>query len=715
MANTYFKYAERNAENRINWADVGKDMTDMLADEARVRGEKKAAIETDFREFGKTLAESPMGKSEGFNEFTTDYADSAQEYSLMVNNMLKSGDLKLRDYNNIQANLKQGTSEAFSIAEDYNKAYEGMLERGEIDPATGLPSAQLLEQYVLGTVQGFGNYSDHRLWINPTTGKVSLASTRTDEETGEVTMDRDTGSFIAVNALRNRTRAQYDTYDLNKINAARVDTLGTTINAVMRGGVKTREKALENASVRQVLDDFADATVAIPTNVSSILTNSLGTNPANGRLYAFTDSPADAAADENLILVMDNPLQKSAGLPMPAYLDSPEKLTEYLNENFEDLSYTDDEGNDISHADAVAQIVENNKKQVDVARATTKTSLVSMLDDKETTMAEFNNRKYNDERRGDAQTSIDAATNIGYLFNGTEDQANGALRFLEGLNPDVKRIELEGDMVVLYEEDAKGNLVPLESYPKGDNIDNFVEGLLSRLVPGSENVAEALEKSKLDREKEKTSNTSAAGRKKNTVKAIPLFDEKMDPDADFSDTPSDIFNEEFGLGFTGSGEDRVERTEVDGYEAQTNAEASFLSKVGIPNAVVVAVYEDDIQDYIDYGDGYNAGALSNDNSVTQLFIPDVMTMPLMIPDGTTAQQFEAINRKILEAARNGDLLTPNDFKTMVDEWAQYNNEKMAKDYLGIEWSNGDGPQPLTDGQVDAAVTARVTTDTSSYN
>tara|TARA_R110000796_G_scaffold252093_1_gene385111 strand:+ start:406 stop:2553 length:2148 start_codon:yes stop_codon:yes gene_type:complete len=715
MANTYFKYAERNAENRINWADVGKDMTDMLADEARVRGEKKAAIETDFREFGKTLAESPMGKSEGFNEFTTDYADSAQEYSLMVNNMLKSGDLKLRDYNNIQANLKQGTSEAFSIAEDYNKAYEGMLERGEIDPATGLPSAQLLEQYVLGTVQGFGNYSDHRLWINPTTGKVSLASTRTDEETGEVTMDRDTGSFIAVNALRNRTRAQYDTYDLNKINAARVDTLGTTINAVMRGGVKTREKALENASVRQVLDDFADATVAIPTNVSSILTNSLGTNPANGRLYAFTDSPADAAADENLILVMDNPLQKSAGLPMPAYLDSPEKLTEYLNENFEDLSYTDDEGNDVSHADAVAQIVENNKKQVDVARATTKTSLVSMLDDKETTMAEFNNRKYNDERRGDAQTSIDAATNIGYLFNGTEDQANGALRFLEGLNPDVKRIELEGDMVVLYEEDAKGNLVPLESYPKGDNIDNFVEGLLSRLVPGSENVAEALEKSKLDREKEKTSNTSAAGRKKNTVKAIPLFDEKMDPDADFSDTPSDIFNEEFGLGFTGSGEDRVERTEVDGYEAQTNAEASFLSKVGIPNAVVVAVYEDDIQDYIDYGDGYNAGALSNDNSVTQLFIPDVMTMPLMIPDGTTAQQFEAINRKILEAARNGDLLTPNDFKTMVDEWAQYNNEKMAKDYLGIEWSNGDGPQPLTDGQVDAAVTARVTTDTSSYN
>ena len=388
MANTYFKYAERNAENRINWADVGKDMTDMLADEARVREEKKAAIETDFRDFSKTLADSPMGESQGFNEFTTDYADSAQEYSLMVNNMLKSGDLKLREYNNIQANLKQGTAEAFSIATDYNTAYKGMLERGEIDPETGLPAAQLLEQYVLGTVQGFGNYSDHRLWINPTTGKVSLATTQTDKE-GNVTMNRDTGSFIAVNALRNRTRAQYDIYDLNKINKGRVNTLGTTIDAVMSDGVKTRENALKNASVVAVLDDFADATVAIPTNVSSILTNSLGTNPNTGERYAFTDNPADAALDENLILIMDNPLQQSAGLPMPAYLDSPEKLTEYLNENFEDLSYTDDEGNNVSHSQAVAQIVENNTKQVDAARDATKTSLVSMLDRKETTMAEF--------------------------------------------------------------------------------------------------------------------------------------------------------------------------------------------------------------------------------------------------------------------------------------------------------------------------------------
>ena len=712
MANTYFKYAERNAENRINWADVGKDMTDMLADEARVREEKKAAIETDFRDFSKTLADSPMGESQGFNEFTTDYADSAQEYSLMVNNMLKSGDMKLREYNNIQANLKQGTAEAFSIAEDYNKAYKGMLERGEINPETGLPSSQLLEQYVLGTVQGFGNYSDHRLWINPTTGKVSLATTQTDKE-GNVTMNRDTGSFIAVNALRNRTRAQYDIYDLNKVNAARVDTLGTTVDAVMSGGVKDITNALKNASVVAVLDDFADATVAIPTNVSSILTNSLGTNPNTGERYAFTDNPADAALDENLILIMDNPLQQSAGLPMPAYLDSPEQLTEYLNENFEDLSYTDDEGNNVSHSQAVAQIVENNTKQVDAAKTAVKTSLTSMLDRKETTTAEFNNEKQRVERGQALKKTEQAVTNIADLYYGTEDQFNAALGFLQGLNPSVSRIYVDPTSpqdVMVEMKDNKGNITALEAFEKGDSVEQFVKSIVSTLVPNAIDVEKALANSGIREDgRTMTSFTGASGESRTpVVKTIPLFDEKLDAEDEYSDTPSNIFDEEFGIGFTGSGDDAVARTEVDGYEAQTNAEASFLSRVGITNAEVVGIYEDDIDEYI-------VGGNANDNSVIQLFIPGIMTMPLMIPDGTSAEQFELINRKILDAVRDGDLLTPNDFKTMVDEWSQYNNSKMADGYLGIEWNNGDGPQPLTNAQVNAAVTAPVTTDTSSYN
>ncbi len=680
MANTYFKYAERNAENRINWADVGKDMTDMLADEARVREEKKAAIETDFRDFSKTLADSPMGESQGFNEFTTDYADSAQEYSLMVNNMLKSGDMKLREYNNIQANLKQGTAEAFSIAEDYNKAYKGMLERGEINPETGLPSSQLLEQYVLGTVQGFGNYSDHRLWINPTTGKVSLATTQTDKE-GNVTMNRDTGSFIAVNALRNRTRAQYDIYDLNKVNAARVDTLGTTVDAVMSGGVKTVEDALRNENVVEVLDDFADSTVAIPTNVSSILTNSLGTNPNTGERYAFTDNPADAALDENLILIMDNPLQQSAGLPMPAYLDSPEQLTEYLNENFEDLT-----------EEQVKQIVENNTKQVDAAKTAVKTSLTSMLDRKETTTAEYNNEKQRVERGQALKKTEQAVTNIADLYYGTEDQFNAALGFLQGLNPSVSRIYVDPASpqdVMVEMKDNKGNITALEAFEKGDSVEQFVTSIVSTLVPNAIDVEKALANSGIREDgRTMTSFTGASGESRTrSITQIPNFDDPLPNDeSDYPRLVSDVHSEAFETGKNA--------------KAYSNAELEFFSTVGIENAEIKTLEEDDIQKYIS---GSRATDF-NDNSATQLFIPGIMTMPIVIPDNNTKVEFEAINRLILTAVRNGTLLNPNDFKDVFTDFEYYNNKEMADKVLGIEWNNGDGPQPLTEREINTATT-----------
>jgi len=41
---TYYKYAERSAESQVNWAEVGKDMSDMLKEETRIREEKKAAL-----------------------------------------------------------------------------------------------------------------------------------------------------------------------------------------------------------------------------------------------------------------------------------------------------------------------------------------------------------------------------------------------------------------------------------------------------------------------------------------------------------------------------------------------------------------------------------------------------------------------------------------------------------------------------------------------
>ena len=51
MAKTYYKFAERSAESQINWAEVGKNVTDMLNTEASIREEKKAAIDEASRQY----------------------------------------------------------------------------------------------------------------------------------------------------------------------------------------------------------------------------------------------------------------------------------------------------------------------------------------------------------------------------------------------------------------------------------------------------------------------------------------------------------------------------------------------------------------------------------------------------------------------------------------------------------------------------------------
>jgi len=41
---TYYKYVERSVDDQINWAEVGKNMSDMLKNEAAAREAKKAEI-----------------------------------------------------------------------------------------------------------------------------------------------------------------------------------------------------------------------------------------------------------------------------------------------------------------------------------------------------------------------------------------------------------------------------------------------------------------------------------------------------------------------------------------------------------------------------------------------------------------------------------------------------------------------------------------------
>ena len=124
---TYYNYAERNANSQVNWAEVGKSISDMLKDEVKIREEKKGAIDKATREFQQTLENAPQGQFQDANKFTNDYAHSMMEQQMIDNRLLKSGQMKLQDFTYRRQNYIDGTTTLFDLQKLYQENYKSKI------------------------------------------------------------------------------------------------------------------------------------------------------------------------------------------------------------------------------------------------------------------------------------------------------------------------------------------------------------------------------------------------------------------------------------------------------------------------------------------------------------------------------------------------------------------------------------------------------------
>ena len=131
MAKTYYNFAERSADSQINWAEVGKNVTEMLQTESAIREEKKAAIDEASRQYGEVLANAPTGDFQSANEWTLDFANDAAQMRLMQDRLLKSGRLSVRDYTVQRQSLNDGTNQMFAISKEYQDIYADKKARYE--------------------------------------------------------------------------------------------------------------------------------------------------------------------------------------------------------------------------------------------------------------------------------------------------------------------------------------------------------------------------------------------------------------------------------------------------------------------------------------------------------------------------------------------------------------------------------------------------------
>ena len=316
---TYYKYAERQADSFVNWAEIGKDITDMLKTETSIREEKKSAIDKASREYGEQLANAPTGEHIGANAWTLAYASDAQQARLLQDRLLKSGGLSVKDYTIMRQNLNDGTSQLFNLSKEYQEEFKLKMDRlKSADPAT---RSQDLEVFLMETAEGFANFTKSKPLINPTNFSVSVGIMEPDPNNQGVL--RLTDQVETVNYLRNRIKAQYDYFDSTKatdeISGGMNQYIVATKDAdALNGIITTTADALARPGAEKYLETKAKAYLENPYNLSSVLTNDIGTHE-NGKEYTYSFTDKSGA---NVIFLERDQV---SGMANPVYTDEQKK------------------------------------------------------------------------------------------------------------------------------------------------------------------------------------------------------------------------------------------------------------------------------------------------------------------------------------------------------------------------------------------------------
>lgn len=316
---SYYKYAERDADSQINWAEVGKSLSDMLAETNRVREEKKAAIDQGIRETMNYLADTPNGEHVGARESIIDYADQASNRMRIAEQLLKSGQMKPKDLITFRQNLTDNTNLAFNANKLYQEKYSDVMQ--------GVRDKKYSQLYAdnFAEVEGFGDWRNIGWQIGPN-GTVMAGKMVEQEIDGKKVraLDKTPGALRSMDYLNQALVSQIDFYNYeDKVNSW-VDTLGkekTTLITLGRiqkqGSIKsvddiTKRKDIVDAD-KKIMFDFLTAEndkiatiTGNPIDAARVLVDSAIFAP-NQKQYSVTTSEKEAKANPEKILKVVDP------------------------------------------------------------------------------------------------------------------------------------------------------------------------------------------------------------------------------------------------------------------------------------------------------------------------------------------------------------------------------------------------------------------------
>jgi hypothetical protein len=290
---TYYKYAERKAQDEINWGEIGKNVSDTLLEEKKLREDKRAEIDQKTYEFSQALADAPVSQNNDVNEFAARFAGNAQEAMLLLNRNLKSGKMNLRDYTIARQNLMTSTTKMFSTFKNWDAIYKNGIQRLSDGKASNVEGA------LRALVEGFGKLSSHDAQIDPTSYNISMMK---KDENGNYITSPD--GFASVKLLEAAAMQQVDRIDFMSILKDRAEKLGQNIMSIveqtqgMYSG-KSTEETYANVRKSEAFGGYVNSVIAeitgTPMNKARILMDY--TTPEGGKPWTATRDKTKAGGN----------------------------------------------------------------------------------------------------------------------------------------------------------------------------------------------------------------------------------------------------------------------------------------------------------------------------------------------------------------------------------------------------------------------------------
>jgi hypothetical protein len=322
MAKSFYKYAERESDSFVNWAEIGKGMSDMLAETNRVREEKKAAIDQASRDFQNKLNNVPTGQDASARREALAYADNASKFMLMQDRLLKSGRMKLKDYTIGRQNILDDTDRIFDTMSKYQTQYGERMQRYK-DGKSSIGELKNMEK-----VEGFGNWEKSGTYINPETGRVVMAMKEEQIVDGKkvYTMSTNPNQFASISHLDGLMGEYWDKFDVAKATDEWSSKLGKEMTSlsikaaslVSQGQIRTTDDITKRKDLSEdektVLFDFFDAETQYikaslnnPFDRASTLLDYVG-QASNKQAYFFTQDRNEAKNNPAAILEVIDPV-----------------------------------------------------------------------------------------------------------------------------------------------------------------------------------------------------------------------------------------------------------------------------------------------------------------------------------------------------------------------------------------------------------------------